>query len=413
MRPHRLFLHRLLPSLALLCLLVLTGCGQKQTGQELKLWTFTDDALMQTLIKGFEKKHPGVTVKHRQLSWEGGLEQLLVALSSHEGPDVAELGSTWVARFAADGQLADLSAPFGKLAKNMTLVETGTYEGKLVALPWLVGSRAMFFNKDLFKKAGLPAEAPRTWTDWLSMSQKINTLGGKVAGFGSNSGEGQILFKRFLPLLWSAGGDVLSKDHKKVTLDTPQARKALDFMVALSKTGPIQSQKETDQMFVDGQLGMIVSGAWLLNKLKAENPTLDYGVALLPYEDNDLGKTPYSFAGAEVLVRFKDSKKEKDANALMDWLCQRPQMAAVTKTLPFLMPSYKDATMDRTWITNGHQEVFAQQMLYSRDTPQVPQWVKMEEAITLQVEKALAGEKPEAVLKAGQAKLQAILEGKE
>lgn len=396
------------------CLIGISACNkgkQKPGGKvELKLWTFLEDDLAKDLIEKFEKVNPDITVTHRQLDWATGLDQLTTAIAAGNGPDVGELGSTFVASFASQGQLTDLTKVFSESRDQHAMVEVGQVEGKQVALPWLMGSRVLFYNKAMFKQARLdPSSPPKTWEQWLRAAEAIDRLSPDTGGFGGNRGEDQILFKRFVPLLWSAGGDVLSPDGKKATINEYPAKMALEFLVKLSKTGPLQGQKETDLAFAHGKIGMMISGAWNFGKIKKENPKLDFGVALVPAMEE--GRPGFSFAGAEVLVTYKKSKHPTESLKLLGFLMEPDQMKEICKKMPYFMPANLAASEDEGWMDDPRQKVFAEQLKASKHTPQVPQWLKLEEVINLQVEKALQGASKEEVLQQAQEEMQKILDG--
>ncbi len=145
-------------------LAVFAGCGGKDGGktEPLRFWHFWDAASVDPLLRAFEAEHPGIKVEAEQLTWKSGLEKIQAAIASGTQPDLCELGSKWVLRFAYEGVLDDLTPVYTELADSFMMWESARWKGRVYGLPWLQGSRALFFNIDLFEKAGLdPDPAPR------------------------------------------------------------------------------------------------------------------------------------------------------------------------------------------------------------------------------------------------------------
>lgn len=102
--------------------------------------------------------------------------------------------------------------------------------GKYYGYPWLLGTRAMFYNVDLMIKAGLdPDKPPETWSQLLEAVKKISALPG-VYGIRLPAGEVYSPWQEwFLLAIWGNGGDVVSKDLKKAVLNSPQNRETALF----------------------------------------------------------------------------------------------------------------------------------------------------------------------------------------
>ena len=103
-------------------------------------------------------------------------------------------------------------------------IKASSYQGKIYAVPHDIDLSAMFYNKVLFKKAGLdPEKPPTTVKEMVDAARKINALGGGVHGFdfGGNCG-GCLLFTTW-PMIWASGGTVLNDDGTQSTVNNPQA----------------------------------------------------------------------------------------------------------------------------------------------------------------------------------------------
>jgi len=87
-----------------------TGISAETTIEWWQFWT--DPGIkptIESMVQEFEKQNPGIKVKLTDLTWANGHEKLAIAFASGSAPDVVELGSDWIAQFADNGKLADLS----------------------------------------------------------------------------------------------------------------------------------------------------------------------------------------------------------------------------------------------------------------------------------------------------------------
>ncbi|MCI0452195.1 MAG: extracellular solute-binding protein [Candidatus Latescibacteria bacterium] len=372
--------------------LALVACAKKDASDRavVHFWQFWDLAVIQPLVDEFEAQNPEVDVVVEQLTWATGLEKIQAALASGTQPDLCELGSTWLPRFSYEGVLEDLTTVYEAERDSFLMWESALWNGRAYGLPWVQGSRVLFVNRALFRRAGLdPDRPPQTWDELLTASQKIGELGTGIYGFGQNIGERYVLYKKFMAFAWGNGGDVFDESGT-VVLNSPAVLEALEFYLKLAPFSLQEKQEVLDQYFKTGRLGMQVSGAWNLKNYKLEAPDLDYSVALVPKPSADHGSHA-SFAGAEMLVVFKASKHKDAAVALARFLQAYPQAKKLSIAAGSVFPADRAAMNDSDFTNDPRVRVFVEQSLTSRTTPAHPGWIEMEEAIDRAVEESLYG----------------------
>ena len=344
--------------------LISSGCGDGDGRETVRFWQFWDTAVIQPMVDRFEAEHPGVRVEMEQLTWKSGLEKIQAALASGTQPDVCELGSTWVPRFAYEGVLADLTAVFEAEADSFLMWDSAIRDGRVYGLPWVQGSRVLFYNRDLFRRAGLdPDDPPETWSELMKAAQAIDTLGDDIDGFGLNLGERYVLYKKFMSFAWGNGGRILDDDGK-VRVNEPETLEALEYYVELSRYSLKEKQEVLDHHFKSGKLGMQISGAWNIRNYRLEAPELRYGVALVPRPDDD--GTHASFAGTEMLVVFEQSPRKELAVELARFLQSYPQARALSLSAGSVFPAAKRALRDSVFIGDEKTRVFIEQSFTSR-----------------------------------------------
>jgi len=389
--------------------LFLLACGSDYDPNKVTIvwWQFWTDAgikpVIQSIIADFESMHPGVTVKLVDLTWADGHDKIAVAFSSSGGPDVVELGSDWVAEFSSTNHLADITTQVEPMLDDYMKWAPVEYGGKYYGMPWILGTRVLFANTDLLRRAGYAADyMPQTWDDLLEASVKLNTLGGGTFGFGSNSAERHRLYKKFLPFLWSNGGAILSKDGKHCLLDEPAAIEALEYYIKLCKNGVTDSQRRLEDAFLQGKIGFIISGDWLLKRFDREKPNIHFNTGLIPGPDGLASSS--SFAGGEYLVVNENSEHKNEAFQLIKYICMPEMQLRFCTANRTANPSSKSAATDSVFLSHPHFDTFNEQIKKAKMPPINPQWVYMEDILEKAIEAALYETKtPQAAF--GEAKI--------
>jgi multiple sugar transport system substrate-binding protein len=382
---------------ALLCLLALGGaaCGKGRDGSAgsvtVTFWQFWPAETVRPLIAAFEAANPGIRVEMQQLTWQSGLEKITAATAAGQPPDLCELGTTWFAKFAANGALADLTADTEAMRSQYLMWDACTYDGKVYALPWVTGTRVLFTNRELARAAGLdPDRPPETWEELLAFARALHRPQDQVYGYGLNAGERYIQFKKFMPFAWGNGGDVLSADHTRCTFAEAPVVEALDFYLRLEPHSLLEKQEVLDQAFKDGRLGAMISGAWLLKTIPRDAPALDFGVALVPRPAIDRGFSA-SFGGGELLAVFARSPHREAALKLAKFLAEAPQAMAIARAEQSVLPAALTAGDDPFFVENPKQAVFLKQLETAVFPPNLEAWVEIEDVVDAALEKAVFG----------------------
>jgi multiple sugar transport system substrate-binding protein len=210
---------------------------------------------------------------------------------------------------------------------SQAYLDVSTRDGRVYATPHAVDASTLFWNKELFRQAGLDPEKPPTnWAEIEEYSKKITALGNDTYGFyvpGNCSG---CLAYDGLPLIWATGGDVFKENGTQASFDDPAVRDLLAFYRSMWDQGQMPPGAKTDNganwlsVFAEGKIGMIGLGAFAIQPLKADHPDLDFGVALLPGKD---GSTS-SFAGGDVIGIPVGTKNVEGAWEFIAWELSEP-----------------------------------------------------------------------------------------
>jgi len=386
------------------------GCGHGSGKTALVFWQFSPLATIQPVLDRFRAENPGIDLQVEQLTWQSGREKIVAAIAAGRPPDLCELGSTFLPGLVADSTLIDLTDSTADLHPALVGWDGVSYRGRAYAIPWMLGTRALYVNQDLLRRAGLSdASPPTTWAELLDASRRISARVPDTKGFGMNAGEREVLFKKFMPFAWGNGGNILDSTLTKSVINSPANLEALRFYLSLKPYSLLERQEMHEQAFAKGRLGIIISGPWLLRTLPKTAPDLHYQVALMPRPAAGRG-TPASFAGAEVLGIFRGAKNRAEALRLARFLVRPENSMPLFQATGNAFPAAASAAADSYFATHPMDRVFLEQLQTAVAPPLHPRWVEIEEIVNAELEQAIYGTKsPEAALAEADAKITQVL----
>ncbi len=297
-------LRNLLLSLFLLLLLFLMPANAQHTVTlRLTDWADIDEMpLDRKVIAAFNARYPNVEILYEPNPGVQYEEKILTALAADEPPDVFLLDSKLIPTFTNKKVLLDLSSYVQELNIDTTewfsnVTNIGRKGSALYAFPKGFTPLMMYYNKRLFREAGLPFPGDVwTWDDYRAIASKLTR---DTDGNGSIDQYGTAFTNYYyfwIVWVWSSGGDVVDPSGTKATgyLNTPATESALQFLIDLrrnDKVAPstgswVQSEKtgSNSQLFANGKIAMMIDGHWRLPRLlrQMEQGDLDFGVAPIP-----------------------------------------------------------------------------------------------------------------------------------
>lgn len=255
------------------------------------------------ILAAFQKENPNITVKLENSSWDQYWQKMQTEMASSTAPDAMLMDGGWyLTQFAPNGALEDIGALMKKsnLSKDdfFNVWTTFTYNNKIYALPRDYNSIVLFYNKDLFKKAGI-TEYPNgnmTWQQLVPIAQKLTLdKNGKNATDPSFDASNIKQYGLCLPMMnvdstletviWQNGGQLMSTDGKTCLIDSAQAKGALQFIHDLTfkyHVAPSNSAltKYGEEEFPSGSFAMVYQGSWLTSSLS--DAKFDWDISVAP-----------------------------------------------------------------------------------------------------------------------------------
>ena len=266
-------------------------------------WSFASTPEFQTLADGFHALHPNVTVK--LVEYDAAQYDTLLAadLAASKAPDVYILKNLKnFYTYQSNGQLKDVSDIAAKLPAETGGLDNYKVNGKAYAVPYRQDSWVLYYNKDLFDKAGVKyPDGTWTWDDYVATAKELTTkLSPNAKGTYEHSWQSTV---QGFALAQTPGAQIDSGDFSWAK---PYYQRALDLQNsgAQETLGSITTNKLGYQaQFGTQKAAMLPMGTWFVAKLlagqaKGDYPNFSWGIAPAPQFDKSTtgtNNTPVTF----------------------------------------------------------------------------------------------------------------------
>ncbi|HMB01672.1 MAG TPA: sugar ABC transporter substrate-binding protein [Spirochaetota bacterium] len=285
--------------LILLLTLLLTGavsCSKakdKKVVIEYSRWGTPEEVKStRKLLKLFSQKHPDIKVQFTYEPWSGYWNKLQAQMAAGAGPDVFLMGAIYIADFYEKGMLKNLQPFFDKdkidlSAYYQSPFEIFTFNKQLYGFPRDLNAIVLFYNKDLFDKAGVSyPDNSWTWNDYRKAAQKLTRdkdNDGNMDIWGTSTA---MIFETYWGnLLLQAGGSVLNEDKTECLINSSHAQKAIQFMYDLEHKYNVAPNAATKasmdvNIFTTGNVAMIFDGSWMFRAYS--DAPFNWDISVLP-----------------------------------------------------------------------------------------------------------------------------------
>jgi multiple sugar transport system substrate-binding protein len=286
--------------------------------------------MVDKLVEMWNAKNPDRKIVLTYIEHSEMVPKLAQAIASGEVPDLMGLDLIYGPQFEAAGQLEDITDYFKDDPTLKTAspghILVSTYQDRLYGVPLYADVSVIYWNKLLFKKAGLdPEVGPQSLQDIHDMAAKITALGdGNYGYYLPGNCAGCNIFT-FGPLIWASGGKIEPLDANDEPLVGDNIKAVLEWARMMHKEGLINpaAQSENGSTFAEqlgsGKIGIMGTGNFNLSLLQGQNPELfdNVGVGFLPGIEKG---SAASFAGGDIVTVPKGSKRVADAVDFMKFI---------------------------------------------------------------------------------------------
>lgn len=332
----------------------IAGCGnnsndssaQEDGKTEIKItWRNTGDHdkmqkfLEEEFIPNFEKENPDIKVIPASITASEGDYFSKVALSMQSestAPDIVAEDSFMLNSDANAGYLTPLDdyvkdwEDWSNYTENLKVGSTAQ-DGKLYAIPGTSDSRGIWYNKNVFKKAGLPEDwQPNNWAEIIEAAEKVKETQPDVIPFGMGvakaNGE-SVSMQTFQMLLYGTQDQLFDSETRKWDVNSQGILDSLNFIDEIynkKKLGPslsiaINSNYGSvmfQEKFPKDEVAMLLDGFWSQGNwtesgaTPVENMTERFGFAAMPTQNGEAPGSVTMSGGWTWAIPAKAKNKE-------------------------------------------------------------------------------------------------------
>jgi multiple sugar transport system substrate-binding protein len=385
---------------AFAALVLLGACGGEDAGGgesgEISLLVFGEPEeikAFRNVITAFNEEQPDITVKLIEASDRDDLlARLSTSFAGGRPPDLFLLNYRFYGQFASRDVLEPIqerlneSGVFAPEDFYPQALEAFERDGELICVPQNISSLVVYYNRDLFRKAGI-AEPRAGWT-WNQMVEKAIRLTGDRDGDGNIDVYGlgvepEII--RLAPFVWSSGGELVDDEQNptRFTLDAPEAQAAMQAFFDLRDKHlviPSDQEREAEDeeaRFLNGTLGMYMSSRRATPSLRTIED-FDWDIAPLPRHKKQAG---ILHSDAYCMTR---ASNEKDAAWQFMEFALGPEGQEITARSGRTVPSLKEVARSGAFLDPAakpaNSRVFLDTIAVIRRVPNISTWPEIEDA---------------------------------
>lgn len=338
---------------------------------------------LRELLSEFEQQTK-IHVRLKTLNWADAWTDLIRVALYNDGPDVSEIGNTWVSDLARMNALRPFAPPDlrnlgGPQAFLASLWQTVSVIGKpqIWAIPWLADTRILYYRQDLLSEAGIdPATA---FADHLALENTLQRLqeAGIEAPWVVPSGQTRMTIHHVASWVWGADGHFLSEDGRQALIGEPAALQGMQQYFSLARyLAPIArhlDDTQSDSLYWIGKAAVTLSGPWLLREQAIPEEVLANSAFVAP--------PGVPFVGGSHLVLWRHSSKTRAALQLIKFL-NSPEVQIRYSQEIGLFPTSLEALADQRITNNAQTRALVDRIQNGRSFRSVPLWGMLESRIS-------------------------------
>ena len=316
----------------------------------------------------------------RNDSGGGYSDKINASVMSGGLPDVITVDGPNIAAYAVNNIIQPL-APLTEPERSEyleSILDQGTFNGKLYALGAMESSVGLYYNKDILKSAGVTvpeADDPWTFTEFLEVLEKVKPVVEKKSGYALDMtvpvGEATIYY--YAPFFWANGGDMIDETGLVAdgVFNSEKNKETVEYFKTLLDKG-YMSAVPVDKLFESGRAAFKFDGAWEVNTIYTSYPDIDLGVA--PYiVGEDWNGERYTPTGSWAFAPTSKTENIDGATELVKWmsgaesgslLCQK------TKSLPSTYKAFEENDIFQT--DENYKALYNQLSKYGHPRPKTP-----------------------------------------
>ena len=403
-------------TMAIAALALLSGAADAQAKTEIQFWHAMDGQLGEAvdgLVKQFNQSQGEVEVKAvHQGTYPEVLAAVMAAYRQKNPPHIAQVSDVGTQSML----LSEAIVPVYRLMKQQQVAVnwadfletvTGYYskDDRLYSLPFNASTPILYYNKDVFRKAGFGDTPPATWQEVETTSRKILASGAATCGFSTTAAAWTMLENTFP---WHNQPFATNKNgytglDTRLLINSDFGRMHIGTLVRWQKENIFSyaGPEGVDPKFSNGECAMSVQTSAFIGGFKNSLP-FDWGTGQLPHWGPPYAKANTSLSGASLWVlRGHEPADYKGVAQFLKFITEPSQQiwwAAVTGYVPITRTAVRTLEEDSFYKKNPEQWTALSQLLHAKPTSRsrglrLGTYVQVREAIEFELENIFKGSK--------------------
>lgn len=300
--------------------------------------------------------------------------------------DIVMLDDPWMPEVTEAGMLLNLTekgyqddADF--VPTSLALGKAPYGSGDTFALPFAGNVTLLFYNADLLSGT----QVPDSWEGVLELAKAVNAREGKV-GYVIRGQQGNPIVGDFMPLLWAFGGNIFDANWQ-VTVDSQEARDALNLYIELLANGANYEKNDIVSSVVDGKAAM--SLGWPSWYISGKASTAGY--AKIPGKaKKDSAENPAGMIGNWLMGIPANTQHAELAMKLLTYLtsADTQKAAASSGAVPTRISVFNDQALSKEY---PFYATLLEATQASRERPRTPRWGDIENVFGIELSNAISG----------------------
>ena len=390
-----------------------SGGGSGKSEDVVKVWHWMTDRqeAFEKLTKDYYDQTGVKVVFETYAPTDVYKNKITAAASGHLLPDIynPQSDKKELASYINAGYIADLTDEMNTGWKDVffekSLIANSFEENNewgvkpgIYGVPLDVSSLMIYYNKDLFKQAGLdPENPPKTWAEFIDAGKKLREAG--IQPFVSGFGEAWLIGAFASSYQWSLFGrqGIIDTIDGKIPYNDARWLKIFKLFEEMRDNKMFASgivtmvNKDAERTFATGRAAMTFNGSWGVNVYKSMNPTLNYGLMNPPsLPDAQYPLLVFGGDGSSMFVNAESPRKDK-AIAFLKWFTQKEQQAYLAKET-LNIPSNKESAEDLPEILQEFSKSITRTF---ENLPKLEAW-QVTNYININLQSVIIGEKDPA-----------------
>lgn len=282
-----------------------------------ELWYWTGAAnLFKAIADQYTAIHPNVTINLVENPWDDYWTKLPLALQGADGPAIFNVHNSKHDNLI--GYMAPYDVDIAQLEQDFVGVSAHEIDGKVYYTDYGLMTASMYYNKAMWKAAGLTdADIPVTWDQFREVAKKltIRDEGGNLvqAGFSFNGGaQGDVLGEQY-----QYGQNLFTADNK-IAFDNDAVKAVVQRMkdiYEVDKSGDYNFGNNSGDNFGQGMVAMYLGWGFMNNVLKGNFPDTEFGCFEIPTVSEAVPYAYHRYNGESTFGINKNAPADQQAVA--------------------------------------------------------------------------------------------------